>query len=381
MINIFFLQVGGFFEELGRMIGLNPSATEFKIPVVPDIMPYFVIIGIIAVVVLYWRFNKNMKDFPNAESRVGKFSFLWMGSYEFTGNVSRLKAPLAPDLLEILMEEPRYKEGIEKLNDLVSRRQLFAYEINLTEWADALHLKGKDSIILISPVDIAQDQYSWEDTKQKINFGLMAYEQKRYVSLFESTHKFEVEDLNDEIREVIVITPIPRYSDAENEAMKLGKDLKELGYEERKLVVNQIGSMKAIAELIPRMVGVAKSLDMLKTRNISIEKLSELLSDKDDKIAELTNDLSEARAIASMNPLIGERPRKFEPEGRSSILWYLLFGAGGAGGTQLPQNVPELAQLDPMMGAVIGILFVTALFYITHRGNNNNQDRTKYLEK
>ena len=350
--------------DIGRIIGdlFNLNDPEGGLPIVTNIVP-FIVTGILIILgYLGWRYRTNMAMYPNPESRVSKMTFLWQGNYEFTGNVSRLRTPLTQTVFDQLKQEKKFRNGLNDLEELVRKKLVFLYEINLTEWNDALNLKSKESAIIISPVEIASDKFSWEDTKEKFSISTFTYEQNRYCMVSESSIKFEVVTLDEVVREIFVIAPIPRYTETVGEALSV-KDLDlELQQTVNGINIIQLPNMKEFADLVPKLVGLAKATSMIKSRNMSINNLNEVIREKDDKIAELTEDISTARAIASSNPLIGEVNPKKPEKYIAPLVWFIIFGISALGGTKLPTLTERLESLDPMVGGIIGIIVAFALW-------------------
>jgi hypothetical protein len=303
-----------------------------------------------------------MSMYPNPESRVSKMTILWQGQYEFAGNVSRLRVPLSQTIFDQLNQEPKFRGGLKELENLVRNKKIFLYEMNLTDWNDALNLKSKESALIISPVDIASDKFSWEDTKEKFSVSTLTYEQNRFLMVSESSLKFEVITLDEVVREIFVISPIPRYSEKISEIMNIKSLNMDLNEDRTGINIIQLPNMKEFADLVPKMVGLAKATSMIKTRNMSINNLGEVIKEKDDKIAELTEEISVARAIASSNPLIGEVNPKKPEKYIAPLFWFVVFGIAGLGGTKLPTFATELNSLDPVVGGIIGIGVAFALW-------------------
>jgi len=355
------LQLQGITDSVSSFFNFNDP--EGGLPIVTNVVP-FIILGIFAVIgYLAWRYRTNMQQYPNPESRVSKVTFLWQGQYEFTGNVSRLRVPLTKKVFDELNQEKKFRGGLKELEDLVRKKLVFLYEMNLTEWNDALNLKkSKESAIIISPVDIASDKYSWEDTKEKFSISTMTYEQNRYCMVSENSAKFEVITLDEILREIFVIAPIPRYTEKVTELLNIKSLDLELKEDTTGINIIQLPNMSAFAELVPKMVGMAKATSMIKTRNMSINNLNEVIKEKDDSIAELTEELSTARAIASSTPLIGEINPKKPDKYVAPLVWFVIFAISALGGTKLPTLTPELANVDPMVGGILGMVVAFAMW-------------------
>ena len=359
-LNLITLQFAQFFDQIARIFSFESETGG--LPVVTNVVPWMILAVMIVIFYIGWRYRTNMHKYPNPEARVGTFTILWQGQYEFKGNMSRLTTPLSQKTLDELEQEPDWKNGIKELENLVKNKLIFLYEMNITEWNDALNIKAKESALIISPVDIAIDKYSWEDTKQKLSLSTMTYEQNRYLVVFESSKMYEITTLDETIREVFVLAPIPRYTEKVGETLTI--NMLKNKFEKDKIGINiiELPMMDKLAEIVPKLVGMAKATSMIRSRNISIKNLNDVVKKRDDVIAETTEELSISRAIASTNALIGDVDKTEPEKPPSPIIWFALFGIGALVGTRLHVMAPEFESIDPVAGGVLGMIIVGGIY-------------------
>lgn len=360
-LDLTILQLAGFFEWFGGLF--DTSGDAGGLPIVTNIVPWMMAGVLVLIAVFYWRYNTNMRMYPNPESRAGKLTILWQGQYEFKGNLSRLKTPISQKIFDELYQEEEYVEGIKELEKLVDAKSLFLYEMNITEWNDALNIKAKESALIISPVDIISDKYSWEDTKEKLSITMLAYEQQRYLMTSEESQVFSVNTLDETQRDVFVLAPIPRYAEKVGETLAIEKLDKSFNKDATGINIVVLPNMDKLAELIPKMVGMAKAKGMIRQRNINISNLNNVIKERDDKVTELSDELSASRAVASVQPLIGEVNQQQPEKPPSPYLWFALFGGAGFGGTKIPEMAPELAGIDPFLGGILAMVAMAGIYH------------------
>jgi len=343
-------------------------------------LPYIGFAVLIFIAFLGWRVYKNFSAYPNDdEERIGKVNFVWMGHYKFTGNVSRWTEPLDETQLEFLEQDPKYSGGISKIIDLVHRRKLFIYQMKISEWDDAFDIKGKkEPWVIISSADIGHPDYSWEDTKGEFNWGTMRKEKPKYVICYEDSRYFDVPNIEGNIIDVMVISPIPRVTIGDSKVNKIGIDEEELGHVSHVLLVEKLQEMKALANIIPYLIPLAETTDLIKSKNIQVREYRKLVEDRDSVINKLQRDGDETRIVAAEKPIIGEEaPIPPEPPGHPWA-WFAIFGVAAIIGYKIPPSIAALQGLNPDIAAVLALVVVGGIYALMHKKQSN--DSTAMVE-
>ncbi len=352
-----------------RFDNLFPNTPTIPgVEVATTYLPYVGLIVLLIIGFLGIRVYKNISAFPNDEERIGKVSFVWMGHYKFTGNVSRWSEPVDETTLEFLMNDPKYSEGITSIVDLVKQKKLFVYLMKIMEWDDAFDVKGKkEPWVIISSADIAHPDYSWEDTKGEFNWGTMRKEKPKYVVCYEDSKYFDVLNIEGNIVDVMVVSPIPRLTVGETGISKIGIDDEQLGMVSHTLKVEKLQDMKALANIIPYLIPLAETTDLIKSKNIQVREYRKLVDDRDSIINKLQRDGDETRILAAEKPIIGEEPQPPpEPPGHP-WLWFALFGFAAIIGYKVPPSIAALERMNPDLAAVLALVFVGAVYALTHK--------------
>ena len=351
--------------------GSDLQGVEVATPYLPYVgMAILLIIGFLA-----FRVYKNFSAFPNDdEERIGKVNFVWMGHYKFTGNVSRWTEPLDETQLEFLEQDPKYSEAISKLLDLVHQKKLFVYQMKISEWDDAFDIKGhKEPWVIISTADIGHPDYSWEDTKGEFSWGTMRKEKPKYVICYEDSRYFDVANIEGNIIDVMVISPIPRKTIGDTGINKIGIDDDELGHVSHTLKVEKLQEMKALANIIPYLIPLAETTDLIKSKNVQVREYRKLVEDRDTIINKLQRDGDETRILAAEKPIIGEEAQPPpEPPGHPWV-WFAIFGISAIIGYKIPPSVAALQGLNPDIAAVLALVLVGAAYALTHRVKSESQ--------
>lgn len=342
----------------------------FQIPVeiqgvdtVTSFVPYIVmgIFGFLAFLGL--RVYKNYQEFPNDEARIGKVKVHWQGNYTFEGNVSRYTLPILPSTMEELKQTSWFKKAGEELEALLQARKIFLYEMKITDFEDAFDLKRgrKESALIISSGDLGSDKFAWEDTKGQFSWGTLRKEKMKNVFAHSSSRYFDPTTIDDNIRDVWVIAPIPISDTTED----FGYD--DFDDEKYTLDISILPNMPSLAQVVPYLVAVARSNELIRNKNIQLDKLKHLLEERDSKLNRSQRENDILRAISASEPLIGEKNPKMPPEKPSPFVWFIMFGIAGLVGTRLPDSVSQLRELDPMISGFLCVIALAGVYYMTSR--------------
>lgn len=341
----------------------------FQIPIgiqgvetVISFVPY-IVIGIFAFLVfLGLRVYRNYQEFPNDEARIGKVKIHWQGNYTFEGNVSRYTLPILPSTIEELKQTTWFKKAGEELEALIQARKLFLYEMKVTDFEEAFDLKRrKESALIISSGDLGSEKFSWEDTKGQFSWGTLRKEKIKNVFAHSSSRYFDPTTIDDNIRDVWVIAPIPISDTTED----FGFD--DFDNEKYTLDVSILPNMPSLAQVVPYLVAVARSNELIRTKNIQLDKLKHLLEERDSKLNRSQRENDILRALSASEPLIGEKQPKPLPEKPSPFIWFIMFGIAGLVGTRLPDSVSQLRELDPMISGFLCVIALAGIYYMTSR--------------
>ncbi len=353
---------------------LFPQGSDIQgVEVATPYLPYVGLAVLLLIGFFALRVYKNFSAFPNDdEERIGKVNFVWMGHYKFTGNVSRWTEPLDETQLEFLESDPNYSGGISKILDLVHKKKLFVYQMKISEWDDAFDIKGKkEPWVIISSADIGHPDYSWEDTKGEFNWGTMRKEKPKYVICYEDSRYFDVQNIEGNIIDVMVISPIPRTTIGDTGTNQIGIDEDELGHVSHTLKVENLQEMKALANLIPYLIPLAETTDLIRSKNVQVREYRKLVDDRDSVINKLQRDGDETRIIAAEKPIIGEEaPPLPEPPGHPWA-WFAIFGVAAIIGYKLPPSIAALQGLNPDIAAVLALVVVGGVYALMHRNRTN----------
>jgi hypothetical protein len=359
MINIFLQMLS--FEEIAKL---------FQIPVdiqgvetVTSFVPYVImgIFGFLAFIGL--RIYKNLQEYPNDEARIGKMKIHWQGNYTFEGNMSRYTLPLLPSTMEELKQTNWFKKSGEELESLLQSRKLFLYEMKITDFEEAFDLKGKkESALIISSGDLGSEKYAWEDTKGKFSWGTLRKEKMKNVFAHSSSRYFDIKTIDDNIKDVWIVAPIPISENGERFGYEISED-----DEKYSLDVSILPNMPSLAQVVPYLVAVARSNELIRSKNIQLDKLKHLLEERDSKLNRSQRENDILRAISASEPLIGEKNPKMPAEKPSPFIWFIMFGIAGLVGTRLPDSVSQLRELDPMISGFLCVIALAGIYYMTSR--------------
>jgi len=240
--------------------------------------------------------------------------------------------------------------------------------MKIMEWDDAFDVKGrKEPWVIISSADIAHPDYSWEDTRGEFNWGTMRKEKPKYVICYEDSKYFDVLNVEGNILDVMVISPVPRITIGESGIAKIGIDDADLGMVSHTLKVEKLQEMKALANIIPYLITLAETTDLIKSKNIQVREYRKLVDDRDSIINKLQRDGDETRILAAEKPIIGEEPQPPpEPPGHPWV-WFALFGFAAIIGYKVPPSIAALQNMNPDLAAILAIVLVGAVYALTHK--------------
>lgn len=363
------------FEDLFPQTGDALSGVETVTP----FLPY---IGAAVLIFFGWlglRVYKNFSAYPNDEERIGIVNFVWMGHYRFRGNVSRWTEPIDETTLEFLESDPKYADGISKIVDLIHKKKLFIYQMKIAEWDDAFDIKGnKEPWVIITTADIGNPDYAWEDTKGEFNWGTMRKEKPKYVILYEDSKYVPTTNVEGNIVDVVIGSPLPRRTLGDSGMNTFGLDENEIHMVSHTLKVEKLQEMKALATIIPYLIPLAETTELVKSKNIQVREYRKLVEDRDSIINKLQRDNDETRILAAEKPIIGEEaPEPPEPPGHPWV-WFAGFIIATLIGYRLPENIAALRDMNQELSALLVALVVGVAYALTHR--NTYKQETSLVE-
>ena len=362
--DIVFLQM---IFDLDEVLKMFEVPTEIQgVETVTSFVPYIAIGIFIFLLFLVIRIFKNIQAYPNDESRIGKVKINWQGNYAFEGNMSRYTLPILPSTMEELKKTSWFKKAGDELEQKLQDRKLFLYEMKITDYEDAFDLKGKkEYALIISSDDLGDEKYAWEETKGHFSWATLRKEKMKQVFAHESSSYYDVKTIDDNIKDVWVIAPIPRIRIRDEES----SISEEFGYEDEKyaLDVSVLPNMSSLAQVVPYLVAVARSNEMIRSKNIQLDKLKHLLEERDSKLNRSQRENDILRAISASEPIIGEKNPPIPEEKPAPFMWFIMFGIAGLVGTRLPESVSQLKSLDPMVSGILCVILLAGIYYMTKR--------------
>jgi len=324
--------------------------------IIAYIYPILILAGIVAVIFIAIRILKNYSMYAGVGERLGKYKIMMMGMFPMTGNLSVNDSFFQSDLVDRLKEVSEITTGMEEIERLTNEKQLYAYDFKVTDHDEALDLKGnwKKSII-ISPVPIQSDNYSWVNMKGE--FSIVASGFKEYprivLSWIKNKH-YEIRNVDGSLIDIWVLVPIPK-----DIAIEIKEPLSENG---TKMVLKEIKSGKEFATAVDFMPVLSETYRQIAISQKESDNLRDLLHKKDQELASKNIVINKARHLLNQKIFVGYGKPQTPLERGLDIGWLIASVVLGGFGYALPEMFPTLTgRISPwvgvilMMGLVIGI--------------------------
>lgn len=340
---------------------LQGSSTSDE-PTLVDIFyeSFYPIIAIIAIGVIVFviaRAIRYMMSYAGDGQPLGSFKLSVMGKSMVKGNLN-IHEYVTEDEINMLQQINDISEGIKDYRKLFENQELYIYDFRITDYDEAWDLKGGRDSMIVSPIPLESDKYSWLDDRGDRSIVSPTFRQKsRNIFCFiTSEYHADVPTPYGKLIDVYDLVPIPKSVMTK----MIGTDKEyEVVLEMRKL---ESGSHIAnIAQYLPTLSETWKRIDPAEKE---VDRLRKKLHDKDVEISDVFGDSEDYRHIAYVQPVIGEVDRKRQL-GKGSLLGLLMFAVilGGLG-YGLPDIVPPLAGIiEPFMGlGIVTIIFFLAVY-------------------
>lgn len=349
---------GGQSGESGSVI---ESLFDIALPIV---MVGFVIVASYFVIRAY----KYASSYAGDGEPLGPFKITIQGLTQVKGNLSRhyFVSDQEYDLLKSIDQQDVAK-NIQDFRERIDSGKLFIYDFRITDYDEAFDLHGgKDSLVL-SPVDLEDNEFSWIDSKGERSLLSPTFRIKhRNVVCFSASRYTPDQVMAERDVDIYDLVPIPKF-------------LSEMKIKDEQVVVLHLTKLaNAISDgtYSEYMRTISENWQEIKPLRDEIERLRKKLVDKDQEISDVHRMGEHDRHMAYTNPLIGvKKLPKEKTVGSFFGMLMMMFFAGGMSAL-LPEMIPQLnisGLLTLMAGAgVVGLIVYMAV---------ENKDKKKEPEQ
>lgn len=366
MISKTFLQIGNPFEVTG--------GTE-SYAIIQQLLVPIIIICVLGVTVWMWYSTRKRKsEYPPGIGRpLGWFDIYIKNNISLHGNVRKYDLPFMPDTKEYLREIDYMSDVIDDLEKFVKEKHLFVYEMRSNTSGGILSFgnRGKD-ITLVSTFPLESDEISYEEPFIEEGAFSTGLDRRRLVQCHKNSRYHDI-PTPDGIKDVWTLSPIPD-TDV-NESKELGfvdtkeEFLKKSHVLQTKVVLNSEHISKVIVQL--EMVAIAEK--MMESKNSRIDDLEEKLMDAHDKNLELQARMDVYRLMLDEHKIVGLDTQPIFPERGEPWGWHIMFGIAPITGWVLFPNMTR--NIEPWMGAAIGMGIIIGIRFMTLRGQRREDER------
>ncbi len=332
------------------------------------------LVGIAFIVFIFWRVLRVFTAYAGAGEELGSLKLHIMGLSTIKGNLNKNDTAINDGTLETVSHVSELKEGIEELKKLYDNKQLYIYDYRVTDYDDVFDWKGGKDSIIISPVDIMDLLYAWQDTKGDRSIVSPSFRMKsKNIFCFQTTEFHE--DLVDpygDLFDAYILTPIPReilmkMSTSDHAAQAV-------------LQLTKLEMGKSITKIASYMETIAENWMKIEPNKKEIERLRDELQKKDNELSDVYRKIENERHIGVPHPLIGHKWRQ-RIESRSSMaVWIVVSVFAGAFGYSLDENIPAIGNTISGWvgaGAVMFLLIMVYMYYDSKRQDRSEKESTE----
>lgn len=315
-----------------------------------SLYPILLLIFIVAIAFTLIRTYRYVTSYAGDGQPLGAFKITVQGLTTIKGNLSNHY--FITDAEYEMLKSLDYKDvadNIQDFRDRVERGLLFVYDFRITDYDEAFDLKGgKDSIIL-SPVNLESNEFSWLDSKGERSITSPTFRMKhRNVVCFSQSRYLPDQPMVNRDVDVYDLVPIPKVLTT----MKLNDSTQVV------LNLQKLANAQGDATTSEYLRTIAENWQEIAPLRKEIERLRKLLLDKDVEISDIYKEGEHDRHLAYTNPIIGYR-KKDTTMPKISLIGILMavFFVGGMCAL-LPDMIPSLnvsGMLTLMAGG--GIMF------------------------
>lgn len=364
----------------GFLQWLNPQQQNPTFAVLPNYSQIAFVFLIIGLLFIGFRVYKNMTKFPIPENRVDTYEFMVQGYFNFRANISRDEEPLLDTTLAELETIDEIKEGIKCMREWSESKKIHLYQGIYSELENASHLRGEGSrFTILSPIDLADDDYFWFSKKQRWDWGTFRKENHRQIICLEPSMKRDSITIDKNEKDFWFLYPAKRPKLGEPNIFQ--SQIAELNPNKVEIKLNIIDPKytEKIAQIFDWLVPLKEQQRILNTIDRT-DKLSQNMVQKAYRIAaseRVKGDL--ARTIAVKEPVYKILMEPKKPMIQDPILWMVFILFGAYIGSKLPQMVDSLRNTDPSVTTLIGGGIVIAIYLIfsSKKTNREKEDMEK----
>lgn len=343
--------VNGFNELVGNTY--NPETASNTETFFDLLYPLALIGFILAIGFSLWRYYRYVTSYAGDGEPLGPFKITIQGLTTVKGNLSRHY--YISDSEYMLLESLDHKEVVTDIEDFrnrVEQGKLFVYDFRITDYDEAFDLKGGQDSIVLSPVDLESNDFSWLDSKGERSITSPTFRVKhRNVVCFSMSRYHQDQVMADRDVDVYDLVPIPKTLTS----MRLDSETEVV------LHLEKLANAQSDATTSEYLKTIAENWQEISPLRKEIERLRKLIIDKDVELSDVHREGEHDRHLAYTNPVIGHKNKPKEIPTTSFLMTLVaVFFAGGMAAL-LPDMIPTLgvSGLLTLMGGA-GILFAVA---------------------
>lgn len=318
-----------------------------------------------------YRMWKHISSYAGDGEPLGPFKITIQGLTSVKGNLSKhyFISDAEYDLLKTL-DHKAVAENIQDFRDRVEKGELYVYDFRITDYDEAFDLKGGRDSIVLSPVDLEHNVFSWLDVKGERSITSPTFRIKhRNIVCFSESKYYQDQSMATRDVDIYDLVPIPKILTT----MKLNDK------EQVVLNLTKLADASSDATTSEYLKTLSENWQKIKPLEDEIKRLRDIILKKDIEIADVYKQGEHDRHIAYTNPIIGHRKKDKEiPKSNLIGILMAMFLAGGMSAL-LPEMIPTLnisGMLTLMAGA--GIVFFIVYMMIEKDNSKPQPQESKF---
>lgn len=309
-----------------------------------------------------FRTYRYVSSYAGDGEPLGPFKITIQGLTTVKGNLSRHYF-ITDGEYELLksLDHKDVSDNIQDFRERVEKGELFVYDFRITDYDEAFDLRGGQDSIVLSPVDLEHNEFSWLDVKGERSITSPTFRVKhRNVVCFSQSRYFHDQVMAERDVDVYDLVPIPKTLTT----MKLDSTSEVV------LHLQKLSNAISDATTSEYMRTISENWQEIKPLRDEVDRLRKLLIDKDIEISDVHKEGEHDRHMAYTNPVIGHRKKDKEIPKTSLIgILMAMFFVGGLSG-MVPDMIPTL-NVSGMLTLMAGGGIVFFVIYMMMEKDNS----------
>jgi hypothetical protein len=328
------------------------------------------------------RLRQNEQAYYGVGERLpARYMINMRGKGNFHCRLTEVDPMLIEEWLEIIKKIPEIvqmengQQAIDKLKELIIKKQLFAYFAKII---DKKYFRFTGNVgygMVLSTGNLNDPKYYYTLKKGITSLTSPIPEIPRVVECLKQSKHYDLPTETRRIAPVFVIAPM--FDPENNREVKISDGLEMFEIPPVYLTINLLMQAKEIAQIMLILQTTADLYQKYSQKTMQMDNLHKMYADlQDEAIAkQLEGDVLRGLNIQQELEKLGES--EIKREGKEGWVWLMVAITVGIFSIILPNQIPELSTMPPVVSFMIAEVIVIILKYVTDKKKESPEERMK----